>query len=304
MLRYKADVRTIIFLIITATLLVVLWQYGSEMSTPVWVLAYTAQLLMAVIVSTMVHNHQHLPMWTVKWLNILTDNILTVFYGFPVFAWIPTHNSNHHVHINKEPDYTKTYMVSEKNNLITLLTYPSLSGYMQQKAVWGYFTNLWSQHRRKFYFHMIQVVVLVSWIAAAFILDWKKALLYVFIPQQLSLFVVLIFNYIQHIHADEESEYNSSRNMTGHLLNFLLLNNGLHTAHHASPGLHWSKLREKHNELAPKIDPRLNEDNFAWYLFRVYILGIFIPSCRTHNMRLDRLQQTKSKRVSNKAQLA
>lgn len=298
MLRHKADVRSIVFIALTAASLIVLWKYGSEMTTPVWILTYTAQLLMAVIISTIVHNHQHLPMWRTKWLNVLTDNLLTVFYGFPVFAWIPTHNSNHHVHINKEPDYTKTYMASEKNNLITLLTYPSLSGYMQQKAVWTYLVGLWSQHRRKFYFHLVQVVVLVTWIVGALFLDWRKALLYVIIPQQVSLFVVLIFNYIQHIHTDEESEYNNSRNMTGRLLNFLLLNNGLHTAHHTSPGLHWSKLRDKHNELAPKIDPSLNENNFAWYLLRVYILGIFIPSCRTPNMRLKRMMRNKNIRTS------
>jgi len=296
MLRYQADVRSVVFLLITTVLLFVLWQKGAEMSTPLFVLLYGAQLLGAVIVSTIVHNHQHLPMWRNKWMNIFTDNWLTVFYGFPVFAWIPTHNSNHHVHINKEPDCTKTYMVSEKNNLLTLLTYPSLSGFMQQKAVGKYFIGLWSQNRRKFYFHLLQVVSLVVWVAAALLLDWRKALYYVIIPQQLSLFTVLIFNYIQHIHTDELSEYNNSRNMTGRLLNFLLLNNGLHTAHHISPGTHWSKLREKHDEVASKIDPSLNESNFAWYLFRNYILGMFIPSCRTKNMRLERIEKKSGSR--------
>ena len=293
MLRYNADVRSLIFMFITAALLILLWQYGGEMSQPLWIFCYVLQLLMAVIVSTIVHNHQHLAMWTVKWLNIFTDNFLTVFYGFPVFAWIPTHNSNHHVHINKEQDYTKTYMASEKNNLLTLLTYPSLSGYKQQKAVGSYFVNLYKDNRRKFYFHLLQILSLVVWILVFLLMDWKKALLYVVIPQQLSLFTVLIFNYIQHIHADEESDINHSRNMTGRLLNFLLLNNGLHTAHHISPGIHWSRLREKHDQLAPKIDPRLNEENFAWYLLRVYILGLFIPSCRTENMRMERMGKLK-----------
>ena len=230
-------------------------------------------------------------MWTVKWLNILTDNTLTIFYGFPVFSWIPTHNSNHHVHINKEPDYTRTYMASEKNNLLTLTTYPSLSGFNQGKPVGRYFFGLYNENRRKFYFHLLQLITLVTWIVGALILDWKKALLYVVIPQQISLFTVLIFNYIQHIHADEESEFNHSRNMTGSVLNFLLLNNGLHTAHHLSPGVHWSRLREKHNKIADRIDPRLNENNFAWYLFRVYILGLFSSAYRTDNMRLERIQK-------------
>lgn len=290
MLRYEADLRSLVFMFIAAASLVFLWQYGTELSTPLWILCYAIQLLLAVIISTIVHNHQHLPMWTVKGLNVVTDNFLTVFYGFPVFAWIPTHNSNHHIHINKEPDYTKTYMVSEENNLLTLLTYPSISGYKQQGAVGSYFIGLYRTDRRKFFFHLLQIVSLVVWVAVALLIDWKKAVLYVIIPQQLSLFTVLIFNYIQHIHADEESEFNHSRNMTGKALNFFLLNNGLHTAHHISPGVHWSKLREKHDKIADKIDPRLNENNFAWYLFRVYILGLFNASFRTQNMRLERMQ--------------
>ena len=294
MLRFKSDIRSLVFMFITAASLVLLWQFGSEMSTPLWILCYTVQLLMAVIVSTMVHNHQHLPIWTVNWLNTFTDSFLTVFYGFPVFAWIPTHNSNHHVHINKEPDYTKTYMYSEKNNLLTLLTYPSISGMNQQKAVGKYFLGLYKNNRRKFYAHLLQIIILIAWITIALAIDWKKAVVYVIIPQQLSLFTVLIFNYIQHIHADEESEFNHSRNMTGKVLNYLLLNNGLHTAHHITPGVHWSKLREKHDKIAHKIDPRLNEDNFAWYLFRVYILGLFSHSFQTENMRLERMQNLSS----------
>ncbi len=291
MLRYNADIRSVAFLIITAALLVILWQYGAEMSTPVFILVYALQLMFAVIISTMVHNHQHLAMWRNKWLNVLTDNALCVFYGFPVFAWIPTHNTNHHVHINREEDYTKTYQYSEKNNLLTLLAYPSVSGYRQQKAVFGYLFSLWNKDRRKFYFHALQLLTLVVWVGGALLLDWRKAIYYVIIPQQVSLAVVLIFNYIQHIHTDEESDINNSRNFTGKTLNFFLLNNGLHTAHHLTPGVHWSKLREKHNEVAHKIDPRLNEENFAWYLFRNYFLGIFIPSCRTYNMRMARIQK-------------
>ena len=246
---------------------------------------------MAISVSTMTHNHQHLPMWKKKWLNILTDNWLTVFYGFPVFAWIPTHNLNHHRHINTEEDYTKTYRYSESNNLLTLLSYPSISGYFQQKVVGSYLWKLKSENKKKFYFSCIQITSLVLWIAVGLIVDWRKALLYIVIPQQLSLFIVLIFNYVQHIHADEEDPFNNSRNFTGSILNYILLNNGYHTAHHVSTGLHWSQLPEKHRELAPKIDPILNEDNMGWYFFRNYILGIFIPSCRTHSLRVERIEK-------------
>ena len=290
MLKYKADRRSVSFMFITTALLVILWVNGANMHPALFAFLYVWQLLMAVIVSVMTHNHQHLPMWHNKWLNLITDKWLSLFYGFPVFAWIPTHNTNHHVHINKEDDYTRTYRYSEKNNLLTLLTYPSISGYYQQKAVATYFFSLWSKDRQKFFFHALQVGVIVAFIVGALLLDWKKALLYIIIPQQVSLFSVLIFNYIQHVHADEETRFNNSRNMTGRVLNYLLLNNGLHTAHHISPSTHWSRLREKHNAIAHKIDPRLNENNFGWYLLRTYILGMFSDSYRSKSMRVARKQ--------------
>ncbi|MBK8564626.1 MAG: fatty acid desaturase [Saprospiraceae bacterium] len=299
MLRYSADARSFAFMLLTTFLLFFLWKNGSELSTPVFILLYGLQLLMAVVVSVMVHNHQHLAMWKHKWLNVATDNWLTAFYGFPIFAWIPTHNSNHHVHVNKEPDYTRTYQRTEKNNLITLLSYPSLSGMKQQGPVFQYMKSLWGQNRRKFWFHFLQVISLLAFIIIALAIDWRKAIWYVIIPQQVSTFSVLIFNYVQHIHADEESEFNHSRNITGPVLNFILLNNGYHTAHHISPGIHWSQLKEKHEAIAGKIDPRLNERSFLWFLFRTYILGAFIPSCRTQNMRFERMQGSEAKRVEN-----
>ena len=289
MLRYKADLRSVFFLLLATVLLVVLWQRGSEFSWPVFILLYLTQLQMAISISVIVHNHQHLGMWKNKWLNTFTDNWLTVLYGFPVFAWIPTHNTNHHVHINKEEDYTKTYLFSEKNNLLTLMTYPTRSGILQQKAVIKYYRQLWKSNRRKFLFHTLQIICLLVWTIGALIIDWRKGLLYVVVPQQLALFVVIFFNYIQHVHADEETKYNSSRNMTGPILNWLLLNNGYHTAHHISPGAHWSKLKEKHMKIEHLIHPSLNEKNFNWYVFRVYILSIFIPSYKSNSMRLARM---------------
>lgn len=289
MLHYKADLRSVFFMILATTLLVVLWQYGFEMSWGLFIPIYLLQLQMAITVSVMVHNHQHRGMWKNNWMNIATDNWLTVFYGFPIFAWIPTHNSNHHVHTNKEEDYTKTYMASEKNNLLTLISYPTLSGLVQQKAVLPYFLGLRKKNPRKFFFHALQLVSLATWIAAAFIIDWRKALLFVFIPQQLSLYIVMIFNYVQHVHADEETVYNSSRNFTGVMMNFWLLNNGYHMAHHLSPHVHWSELKKKHEKIDHLIHPDLNEVTFLGYIFRNYFLGALFPKFRTKSMRLARL---------------
>jgi fatty acid desaturase len=233
-------------------------------------------------------------MWHSKILNALTDWWLTVFYGFPVFAWIPTHNKNHHRFNNREGDDSITYRISEKNNFLTLVSYPTISGYYQQKAILEYLKLMKSKNKEKFYLSLSQYAILITWAAAAFILNWHKALLFVIIPQQVSLFSVLIFNYVQHVHANEESEWNHSRNFTG-FLNFLLFNNGYHTIHHETAGLHWSKIPEAHKKIEHNIDPILLERSFWWYIIRSYILSILIPKFRTVSMRLERIKRLELK---------
>ena len=62
-----------------------------------------------------------------------------------------------------------------------------------------------------------------------------------------------------------------------------------HTIHHHIPGLHWSKTREAHDQIAQRIDPTLNEWSFWWLIVRVYILGVAIPRFRSISMRMERM---------------
>jgi len=287
MLRYINDIKSLVYIALTTSLLVFQWTSAGV----VWYI-YPIYLFLSVAVSVMTHNHNHIPMWKSKILNTITDWWLTAFYGFPIFSWIPTHNKNHHKLNNKEGDYTITYRASEKNNFLTLLSYPSISGFYQQKPVANYLKEMYANNKKTFFLCIMQYVILVTWIGAALLIDWEKALWFVIIPQQVSLFSVLIFNYVQHVHANEESEWNHSRNFTG-LLNFLLFNNGLHTAHHEKAGLHWSRIPAEHKKIEHHIDDSLKERSFWWYIFRVYVLGLFSQKFRTHSMRLQRIEREK-----------
>ena len=283
-LKYNADLRSVAFMLVTTGLFAFQWIHGEI----IWYV-YVIYLYLSVAVTVMSHNHNHLPMWKGNVMNVITDYWLTIFYGFPVFAWIPTHNYNHHKYNNREGDYTITYRYSERNNLLTLLIYPSVSSWFQQKPIKQYLNKLQSTDRRKYYYCLSQYAVLAAWIVFWLIIDWKKALFFVVIPQQFALFAVLVFNYVQHVHADEESDYNHSRNFMG-LTNPLLFNNGYHTIHHLRPATHWSKLPEAHAKIADKIDPSLIEQGGFWaYIIKTYVLGVFIPAFRTKSMRLRRM---------------
>ncbi|HMQ80736.1 MAG TPA: fatty acid desaturase [Ignavibacteria bacterium] len=294
MLRYKADIKTLIYMFLTSALLVLQWtEIGVHPVT------YIIYCFLSVSVAVITHNHNHVRIWKSDFLNTLQDWWLTVFYGFPVFAWIPTHNKNHHKMNNRPGDYTITYRFSEKNNLVTLLTYPTISGFYQQKAIRDYLKQQFSTNKKRFLLSISQYVILVLWIAAALLIDWRKALYFVIIPQQISLFSVLIFNYVQHVHANEESKWNHSRNFTG-FLNFLLFNNGLHTVHHETAGLHWSQVPEEHKKIEHLIDDSLKERSFWWYIFRNYVLGLFSSRYKTDSMRLRRIE---AERIAREEQM-
>jgi fatty acid desaturase len=286
LLRYAADWRTVAYMVVTTAVFVLQWTVVGFHPA-----MYVLYLFLSIAVTVIAHNHNHLPMFKGPLMNSLTDYWLTVFYGFPAFAWIPTHNMNHHRLNNKEGDYTITYRLTENNTLLMLLLYPTMSSYYQQKPIRDYLKNLWRGDRRKWALAAGQYAFLGIWIAAFLILDWQKARLYVIIPQQVGLFAVLVFNYVQHVHADEESVYNHSRNFTG-WLNLLLFNNGYHTVHHDRAGTHWSKTPEAHALVASKIDPALIERSFWWYILRVYFLAPFVPKFRTHSMRLERMERS------------
>jgi len=268
---------------VTTTLFIWQWQHGFNF----WV--FLIYLHLSVAVSVMTHNHNHLSMWKSKFLNRLTDWWLTAFYGIPIFCWIPTHNRNHHRHNNKPEDYTATYMNSEENNLFTLLSYPSVSSYHQiKRGIIPYMKELRAKDRETYWENIMQISVLVIWIAVFLVLDWKKALLFVVIPQQVSGYFVMLFNYVQHVHADEESQWNHSRNFMG--VNLFLFNNGYHTAHHHKAGVHWSETPQLHKQLAHHIDPALIEKSFWGYIFRVYVFGAINPKWKTRSMRNARME--------------
>lgn len=284
MLHYRADLKTLLYLVVTTGLLFVQWTYGFYL--PVFILS----LFMGIAVAVIAHNHNHVPTWKARWMNTVMDYWITLFYGFPAFAWIPTHNRNHHQLNNREGDHTITYRISERNNLWTLLSYPTISSFYQQRAIYSYLRDLRQRNKQRFWESVLQYVALVLFIGGALLIDWQKALLYIVIPHQTALFSILVFNYVQHVHANEESEWDHSRNFVGPLLNFLLFNNGYHTIHHERANIHWSKTPEEHAKIVNNINPVLNEPSFWWYIIRSYFLAPLFPKLGTRSMRLERLR--------------
>jgi beta-carotene hydroxylase len=270
MLRYRTDRRTLLYLAFTTALTLVNWKTGK-----VHPVLYPATLFMFFTTAVISHNHNHLGMWRSKALNLLTSYWIAIFYGHPAIAWVPTHNQVHHKLNNRPGDSSRSPKWFEGNHLAALLVYPMLTNLAQTKDINAFLKDLWRRDRAAFFSAASEYAVFFGGMAGLLILDWRKALLFFFIPQQFALFSIQVVNYLQHIETDAYSDWNHSRNFVSKTLNLLLFNNGYHTVHHLKPGLHWSELPRFHAQHAGKIHPSLLQESWIRYVGHTYFVRPF-----------------------------
>src|SRR5260221_14739034 len=96
MLRYKADIRTLITVAIYFAVAITPWFLWEEMSrfqVSLWVVA---NCLMSFICATIVHNTIHAPIFKSRQLNKIFQVVLSFTYGHSTSAYVPGHNFSHH----------------------------------------------------------------------------------------------------------------------------------------------------------------------------------------------------------------
>ncbi len=293
-LRNRADLRTILWVALAVTLVCLQYAWPQLVLYLCPISCY-----LATACGVIAHNHNHRPTFVGRRINNGFGHLLTVFYGYPTLMWIPTHNLNHHHFTNRPGDATITWRYTNKHNLLQILLYPFISGYFQSQPIKKYIsrakTNNRSLYSRIVFQYVFWIGVYSVMLLLAAVLHHRQQLglgLYVWffsliLPAICSATIIMVFNYIQHVHADAWSECDHSRNFTGKVFNFLFFNNGFHTVHHEHPGLHWSVLPDAHAEVADQINPQLNERSVCWFLTRQYILALLIPSLGTKQIGLS-----------------
>lgn len=288
-LRSAADVRTLFWtLVLTPGLAALLYAKPNLISSLWWVSCY-----FALACGIIAHNHNHCPTFEKKPVNSAFAIWISIFYGYPTFAWIPTHNLNHHKFVNKPGDATITWRHTNKNNALVAATYFFVSSYYQSTPIKEFIRKARAGNPK---LHRQIITQYVCWAGAHLAMlglavalhGWKTGLyVYVFafgLPAFFALWTIMFFNYGQHVHTDPWSKHNHSRSFNGRLLNFLLFNNGLHAAHHENASAHWSTLREAHDKIAAEIHPDLNLRSFWWWVARSYFLAPIVPSLGTHQI--------------------
>jgi beta-carotene hydroxylase len=286
--RFAADYRTLTWVLLTSMLAAAQYRWPA-MLPYAWPLSCYFALACGVIA----HNHNHCPTFSNKTVNRVFANWISIFYGYPTFAWIPTHNMNHHKYVNRAGDATITWRYSTKHNLVVAATYFFVSSYWQTEPIRAFIRKAKERNPALYRTILMQYATFATVHAAlltfaiwlhGFVPGIAVYLMVFVVPAFFALWTVMLFNYEQHVHTDPWSEHNHSRSWDGRLVNFLLFNNGLHAAHHEKPGLHWSQLRAVHEKLAPHIDPQLVHRGMWPYFIRQYLLAPFFPALGTRQV--------------------
>jgi beta-carotene hydroxylase len=283
--RNSADYRSLLWAVAMPVVLVL--QLANPKLLP-WLTPLSFYFAMAA--GTMAHSHNHCPTFKSKRMNSFYANWISVFYGYPSFAWVPTHNLNHHKHVNREGDATITWRHTNRNVWYISLSYYFVSAYYQSAPIKQYLRKAKEANPRLYKQILVQYVIwitgLVSTLGVALALHgpWLGFKVWVFafgLPSLFGTWSMMWFNYMQHVHCDPWSKHDHSRNITGRVFNFLVFNNGFHTVHHENPGAHWSTLPALHAKIAHEINPALNQWSFWWWVIRGTVIPAFLPRLET-----------------------
>ena len=220
------------------------------------------------------HNVIHLPLWRSPALNKITRAILSLTYGFPVSDYVPGHNLSHHRYLQSRRDVMRTTKVRLSWNPGQ---HPHVlpDGRGRRHAREREVRRLREGHAVRLVHRAQRPDEVLTWGVkiALLLVDWKKALLFVFVPHLGAVWGVTTVNYLWHDGCDALHRYNHSRNFIGKFFNWFHFNNGFHAMHHLEAGLHWSLLPERHAALiAPHIHPALEQKSLLVYLVRTFVL--------------------------------
>ncbi len=291
-LRHRRDWQSLAYLLALPALAAWQWVHGFQ-----WAL-YALMLFLTLGIGVIHHNHTHLRMWHGRRANRITDFAITLLQGHPTFVFWPAHVANHHRFKHGPRDVARTYRFAggDTNHLAGYLLHPFQAAWVLYPLFFAWLGRLRRHWPGAWRYCMAQYAVwLGSW-ALLLALDWRRALLFVILPQLHGLHWLLATNYLQHAHADGSgaahgtagTALNYARNFEGGV-NPLLFNIGLHTAHHENPHAHWSELQRLHRErYREHVDPTLNERGLLPYMARVFLLGALWPRYRSRSLMADR----------------
>ena len=257
-LRNRRDWQSLAYLAALPALAAWQWVHGF------WWPLYALMLFLTLGIGVIHHNHTHLRMWRGRWANRATDFWITLLQGHPTFVFYPAHVANHHRYKHGPDDQARTYRFGgDTNHLWGYLIHPAQAVWVLYPLFFTWLGRLRRHWPGAWRYCMAQYGAWLGLWAGLLALNPAKALVFVIVPQLHGLHWLLATNYLQHAHADggpgRGAALSYARNFEG-LLNPLLFNIGLHTAHHEHSRAHWAELTELHyGRYRDQVPAALNE---------------------------------------------
>jgi beta-carotene hydroxylase len=284
--RYTSDYRTLFWALVLFPLV--------PAAAYAWPAALPGLVPFALYTSycsgVLTHNHTHLPVLSARRANDALGAWLSVFYGCPIAAWIPTHLENHHRYLDGPEDVTRTDRHSLKHGLLQALVYSVACTTWQRPLIASYVRRAYARRGRHWQVLCLQGATLVvahaGMLALALSLHGAGLGLLVYtlafgLPAALAPSFMQFTNYIQHVHCDPASTDNHSRNFVSRGVNWFVFDAGYHTVHHERPSVHWSRYAELHRARESDIHPSLCQHSVFSFCLRSYVLGSFSTRFRT-----------------------
>lgn len=226
---------------------------------------------LAFVACVVKHNHVHARTFTRAAWNRGFAVALGLLTGHPTSSIVTAHNVRHHGHNQSELDWVRCSVVGFRRNWLNLAVFPFVAvARMRRERPSD--LRAWRVRRPALYRQaVVERVSLGTFVGVLVALDWQATLVYLVTPWLFGQWAIVTINLFQHQGCDPASAWDHSRNVTGRLVNWFVLNNGFHAAHHVRPALHWSRLPEFHRTaIAPRMRPDLDHRSLLLACWRQF----------------------------------
>ena len=206
------------------------------------------------------HNHHHRRTFDRREFNLVFEALLFLQTGLPSYGFALHHNFGHHVHYQNQnpadPDADPHCWVGADGRRLTRWAYTwRLLGAALPRA-----RRLGRRHPRLWRNFLVASVCYGIGLAMLAAAKPLQALAVYAVPMALSLVVLAWSTYVHHLGLPTDDALGASYTNLDAWANRWGYNIGYHTAHHLSPGLHWSELRALHERIAAGVPPHCYYD--------------------------------------------
>ncbi len=194
------------------------------------------------------HHHQHLNVFHHPVANRLLELMYGLMTGLVSHAWVLHHSVGHHVNY-LDQDKDESRWRRRDGRRMGELEYTFAVALTAYPRAWRVGERYPAYRRTMARMGALTLALLVAAL-------WYRplpALMVLIAPMIFAVFHTVWATYTHHSGKRTESHYVASNNILHPGYNWLTGNLGYHTAHHAKPGTHWSRLPALHATMAHLI---------------------------------------------------